>query len=283
MLKNQLRITFEGPRVSEDGLAVADLQKTLTHVQRAVRLMVGHLTGADPSRRGRPSKLVRDQSALRLVRTSPGSLVAELELSPPSGAQHDLLPCGARALNDILNWQGDQDPSLPQRVANELMAVRNELSEEIDLIRLGSPDTESSLTLTRTNHIRDRGTTEEVSATLQGRLMVVNWKQRTARLHNYGDDYVRLRFDAELDDDMQRLATQYVDVEGRGQLVKDGNWVDFHVQQLKPTRSCLEPFDLDKLLNDPNPKIFDSEKVVRASDPFDVDEFMRAIREGRDA
>ena len=79
MLKNQLRITFEGPRVSEDGLAVADLQKTLTHVQRAVRLMVGHLTGADPSRRGRPSKLVRDQSALRLVRTSPGSLVAELE------------------------------------------------------------------------------------------------------------------------------------------------------------------------------------------------------------
>lgn len=283
MPKNQLHITFEGPRVGEDGLAVGDLQKTLTHVQRALRLMVGHLTGADLSRRGRPSKLVRDQSALRLVRTSPGSFVAEFELSPPSGAQHDLRDCGARALNDILNWEGDQDPSLPQGVVNELMAVGNELSAEIDLIRLGTPGAERSLTLTRTEYIRDAGMSEEVNATLQGRLMMVNWKRHTAQLHNYGDGYVRLRFGAELDDDMQRLATQYVEVEGRGQLDDDGNWAVLHVEQLRETRSWSEPFDLDELLNDPNPKLFDPENVVRASEPLDVDEFIRAVREGRDA
>ncbi|MDE0222066.1 MAG: hypothetical protein OXJ90_22555 [Spirochaetaceae bacterium] len=282
MPKNQLHITFEGPRVGEDGLAVGDLQKTLTHVQRALRLMVGHLMGADPSRQRKPSNLVRDHSALRLVHTSPGSFVTVLELSPPPGTQHDLTNCGPRAVSQLLNWGGDQDRSLPQRVAEELMAVRNELSEEIDLIRLRDPDTDRSLTLTRMSRVRDRATSEEVDATLQGRLMMVDWKRRTAQLHSDGQPSVRLRFDASLDEEMQRLARKYVEVRGRGRFDQDGNWADVRAERVTETPSWSEPFDLDRLLNDP-PKIFDPEKVVRASDPIDVDQFMRTIREGRDA
>lgn len=282
MPKNQLHITFEGPRVGEHGLSVGDLQKTLTHVQRALRLMVGHLMGADPSRQRKPSNLVRDHSALRLVHTSPGSFVTVLELSPPPGTQHDLTKCGPRAVSQILSWKGGQDPSLPQRVAEELMAVRNELSEEIDLIRLRDPDTDRSLTLTRMKHVRDRTKSEVVDAPLHGRLMMVDWKRRTAQLHSDGNPSVRLRFDAALDEEMQRLARKCVEVRGRGRFDQDGNWADVHVERVTETPSWSEPFDLDRLLNDP-PKIFDPEKVVRASDPIDVDQFMRAIREGRDA
>ena len=280
MLKNQLHITFEGPRVSEDGLAIDDLQKTLTHVQQAVRLMVGHLMGTEPSRRGRPSKPVRDQSALRLVRTSPGSLVAELELSPPPGTQHGNY--GHQAVKHLLSAE---DRPLPPRVADKLMAVRNELSEDIDLIRLRDPDTGRSLTLTRTRmrRVRHRAMAEEIDAMLQGRLMMVDWKRRTAQLYNYGQPDVRLRFDAALDEEMQRRAMTYVEVRGRGRFAVDGSLVDFHVGQLKGTRSSREPFDLDELSNTANQKIFDPENVVRASEPFDVDEFMRIIREGRDA
>lgn len=252
-------------------------------MQRAVRLMVVHLMGADPSRRGRPPKLARDQSALRLVRTAPGSLVAVLELSPPVGAQLDLWNYGPRAVNRLLRWKGDQDPSLPQGVVKELNAVRNELSEEIYLVRLSSPGTESSLTLTRMSQVHEPSTAEEIDATLQGRLMMVDWKRRTAQLHDYGQPVVRLRFDAALDKDMQRHATQYVEVRGRGTFAADGSLVDFHVGQLKGTRSSMQPYDLDELLNAPDPKVFDPEKVVRTSEPFDVDEFMRIIREGRDA
>ena len=79
------------------------------------------------------------------------------------------------------------------------------------------------------------------------------------------------------------LATQYVEVKGRGRLPADGTRVDFHVEQVNGTRSWTQPADLHELMNDPDPKIFDPERVVRASDPFDVDDFMRAIREGRDA
>ena len=283
MLKNHLHITFEGPRVSEDGLALEDLQKTLTHVQKAMRHMVAHLSGDVASGRGRPPRLVREQSGLRLARTSPGSLVAELELRARSGAQGHLVDYGARAVRSILDWRGRQDPSLPQSVIKELLAVRGDLSEDIDCIRLGSPDADGTLTLTRMQHARERAASEELEATLQGRLMMVDWNRRTARLDNYGEDYVRLRLDAGLDGEMQRLATQYVEVKGRGRFPADGTRVDFHVEHVNGTRSWTQPADLHELLNDPDPKTFDPEHVVRASDPFDVDDFMRAIREGRDA
>ena len=55
-----------------------------------------------------------------------------------------------------------------------------------------------------------------------------------------------------------------------------------HVGQLKRTPAPLEPFDVGRFLNDPAPKTFDSETVVTASEPFDVDEFIRTIHEGRD-
>lgn len=281
MLKHRLHVGFEGPRVTEDGLALDDLQKTLTHVQRAVRLMVGHLAGVDASRPGQPSKLVRAQSALRLVRTSPGSFVAELELCPPSDmsrSEH----YGTQAVTAILRWKGERDPSLPPKVAAELTAIGTELSEEIDVIRIRTPDTAPSLTIPRTRHVQ-RAASEQIDASLQGRLMAIDWKRRNAQLHNYGAAFIRLRFDAALDQDMKRLATKYVEVRGRGRFDTGGNWVVLQVEHLDETRSSQEPFDLDEFLNHPHPKIFDPKKVVRASDPFDVDEFMHAIREGRDA
>ena len=107
MLKNQLHITFEGPRVGEDGLAVEDLQKILTHVQRALRLMVGHLMGADPSRQRKPSNLVRDHSALRLVHTSPGSFVTVLELLSSAGhptRRAELRSSGPESASELERW-----------------------------------------------------------------------------------------------------------------------------------------------------------------------------------
>ena len=136
------------------------------------------------------------------------------------------------------------------------------------------------------SHLRDHATSdsEYFDATVQGRLMVVDWLRRTAELHNYGEPGVRLRFGPEMDEEMQRRATQYVEVRGRGQVAADGSLVQLHVGQISGTRSSSrDSFDLEELLNAPNPKIFDPKKVVRSTEPFDVDDFMRVIREGRDA
>ena len=60
------------------------------------------------------------------------------------------------------------------------------------------------------------------------------------------------------------------------------NGIVIYVEQITGTWSCSEPFDLEAFRDNPNPKIFDPEKVVTVSEPFDVDEFIRAIQEGRD-
>ena len=119
-------------------------------------------------------------------------------------------------------------------------------------------------------------------ALVEGRLMEVNWACGTAELHFIPQRVVPLRFDPALNDDMRRLATQYVEIRGRGRFKDNDEWDIIYVEQITSTRSWSEPFDLDAFRNNPNPKIFDPEKVVTVSEPFDVDEFLRAIQEGRD-
>jgi hypothetical protein len=123
---------------------------------------------------------------------------------------------------------------------------------------------------------------ESVEALLHGWLKDVNWHKRTAQLHRQGMESVQLRFQPSLDGEVARLATQFVEVKGHGRFNKHGKWRFVAVERIEGDRSWQEPFELEEFLNDPNPKIFDSEKMVTASEPFDVDAFIRVIHEGRD-
>lgn len=46
--------------------------------------------------------------------------------------------------------------------------------------------------------------------------------------------------------------------------------------------SLGQPFDVDGFVSDPEPKVFHPDRIISASEPFDVDEFIRTIHEGRD-
>ncbi len=119
-------------------------------------------------------------------------------------------------------------------------------------------------------------------ALLHGWLREVNLHSKSARLHRHRNRHIRLRFDDSLADDMLRLETRYVEVRGRGRIDEHDRWGTVRVDEISGTGSWREPFDMDAFLNNPNPKIFEPEKLVTASEPFDVDEFVRVIHEGRD-
>ena len=121
---------------------------------------------------------------------------------------------------------------------------------------------------------------EKVDALVYGRLMEVNWEKRTAELHRYHDSHVRLRFDAALDDDMRRLATQHVEVRGEGTFTPDDEWKSIRVTGISSTRSESEPFSVEEL-DSRKPFIFGRDEIVTASEPFDVDDFIRIVHEGR--
>ncbi len=121
------------------------------------------------------------------------------------------------------------------------------------------------------------------SALVEGRLMEVNWACGTAELHDIPQRIVPLRFDPTLNDDMRRLATQYVEIRGRGRFNDNDEWDIIYVEQITGTRSWSEPFDLEAFRNDPNPKIFDPDKIVTIDlTEEEWEAFHRAICEGRD-
>lgn len=282
-MTDRLDITFEGPRVDEAGVPMSDLRAVVEHTEAALRAMLLHMAGSSEGR-GRPPEWVRQQSSLRLIGTSPGSLRANFLLAPAAKGQAPV-NTGQEALDAILGSQGPADPSLPDPVRGHLGRIGTGLSDDVSVILLGGANGRTPLRIERARRSEQPQRAAEEPAVLHGLLLEVNWERHTAQLHEpYGPDpYVRLRFDPDLDDDMRRLATQYVTVRGSGRFGDDDHWVSVHVEDIEGDRSMREPFDREAFLNDPNPRIFDPAEAVRASEPFDVDEFIRVIREGRAA
>ena len=290
-MANKLYLTFEGSRIREQGVPVDALVSALQGVQDALQLMVEHLSEYK-RRPGKPPKWIKDQSGLQLSATRPGSFVAELILDPAAIASDRAEEYGEQAFEALQRWDGGDASTLPRAVVDRLWRIQSKLPEDT---RLWLGDSE----IHRRAEIdyRDRfavgalysstipqalsPSTEE--ALVYGWLKVINWDKRTAQLHRYGDRHVPLQFDADLDDEMRRVGNQYVEVRGEGRINRNDRWQWVRVEEIAPTRSSSEPFDIEAFLNNPNPKIFDPETIVTASEPFDVDEFIRVIHEGREA
>lgn len=289
-MTNKLYLTFEGPRISEQGLPVEALVSALQGVQDAMLLMVEHL--ADYQRKpGRPPKWIKDQSGLQFTATRRGSIVAELTLDPAATGREISEKTGERAISALQRWEGGYGSTLPYTVVDRLLRIPDKLptgfqiwlgdSESPRRVEVGHRDkfAPGASYVSRMPQALSSSTEE---ALVYGRLSVVNWDKRTAQLHRYGDRYVPLRFNAAMDTEMRRLANQYVEVRGEGRINRNDQWQWVKVGEITETRSSGEPFDMEAFLNNPNPKIFDPDNIVTASEPFDVDEFIRVIREGRD-
>ena len=278
---NQLFVTFEETDDSSDGVQVDNLVTALEGIQDAVRLLVQHLGDRQP-RPGQPPRWVRDQSTLRLSSTHAGSFITELTIAPPPDGQQYLENYGEQAIEALISWDGEEDSTLPRPVTDRVYGIKSSLGSDVRLW-LGGPDDRKK------TEIKDRGEAPtQISANepalLYGWLREVNWDRHTAQLHRSAGDYIPLRFDPRFDGDMLSLATTFVEVSGQGRLNQHGNWTSVQVQRVSPTGSKLEPFELEQFLDDPNPKAFNPEEIVHLDlNDEEFEEFLRAIREGRDA
>ena len=289
-MNDKLFVTLDGPQFREDSVPLDDFIAALQGVKEAVRLMVGHLGGHQPGR-GKPPKWVREQSSLRLNAPLTGSYVAVLTLDPPRNERRQGSDYGERALTALQNWDGGYDSGLPRVVTDKLCKIPNSLPESTR-IWLGDGKVGRRVEIKRPTHLTGLPSRTELGpvqirvdeeAILHGWLKEVNWDTRTAALHCFRDQKVQLRFGRSLDEELRRSANRFVTVRGHGQFDKYERWKYVTIETIEGDHSSSEPFDLEAFLNNPAPKIFDPKKVVRASEPFDVDEFIRFIREGRDA
>ena len=282
MTADTLNITFEGP-LTGGGVPLEDLQKTLDHVQKAVRITVEHLLGKETPGRGRPSEVARQASTLRLQGTSPGSLTAELTLpNPPEGKALDS-EVGPRALERILsfNFDGHDTGSVPPDAIEHLRSIGSDLSPDVSSVWIGDSSEQRRLRIERRTKDPKRSRATE-SAVLYGWLREVNWEKGTAQLHDNDGAHVALKFDSGFDDEMLRLATRYVKVSGAGPTDKSGDWTTVTVTDIQSTRSWDEPPTLDSLMDESIAVAFDPESAVTTDEPFDVQDFIDTIHLARD-
>ena len=308
MAITQLNVTFEGPGAA-DGVSISDLNKVLTRVQRAMRLMVEHLADVE-SKTGRPKGWVRRESELKISGTSPGSFNVGLELASPS---HNIAlleqnyAFGSEAISRILNWRPDlnqiysaqkeQDmaymaqegidkPLLPDKVVAELLNIHQGVSRNIWSVTLWAHQDSRQVVIPRPNSVRTlRKATRIIDgAMIWGYLKSLDWSNKTGRLERIMGKSVHLKFAEGLDEDMRRLANRYVQIRGTGKLDEVADeWINVSVNSITGTRNKFEPFDRKELWARPI-KPFNPESLpsLSTSDDFDVDEFIRIIREGRD-
>ena len=121
-----------------------------------------------------------------------------------------------------------------------------------------------------------------VRATIWGYLRALDWTHMTGRLEQIMGNPVPLKFADGLAEDMRRYANQYVLIRGKG-IIDDvaDEWVIVKVETIEVDRNMYEPFDMEEF-NARARKPFKIGDLNPASEPFDVDEFIRIIHEGRD-
>ncbi len=129
-------------------------------------------------------------------------------------------------------------------------------------------------------HSKNKVEGEPLATTAHGWLRNVDPTEGTAQLERIGTKPVPLRFSPALIPEIGSMEFRFVTVSGQGWISEDDEFALIEVEKFVDPDAGKRT--IEEILNDPNPKIFDPDKVVRASEPFDVDEFLRIIREGRD-
>ena len=279
MAEQKLTFALSDPDDSRPGGLVPEILIALDGIQDAVRLMVQHLGDCEKGL-GQSLNWIRDLSTLHLVEMRPGFFVADLVFESPRNGQSYSDDFGNRALEALQEWDGMHASTLPKDVEDKLHSTAAKLSEGVRLW-LGAKENPRRVEI-QSKSVAARATTGVTEALLHGWLYEVNWDKRTAQLHDFSGEYVQLRFSDDFHQEMLRLATRHVELKGKGRLDSHGKWTTVEVQQLNAARSWNDPFDVEAFLNDPDPKSFNSERVVTTSEPFDVDDFISDIRNGRE-
>ncbi len=264
------------------GVDLDDLSKVAEHLRNALRHVLADMMGTDISA-GRPLDIIRAQSALRIVSNSPGSLEAHFEVGRHTNGQAALEDHTDEAVTRILNSQNGGTDTLPDAAKEALRSINDVLPADIETVTIGEPNSKNRLRFTRRVNSRQQSRGAEEEALLFGWLREINWAQGTAQLHDWGGDHVNLSFDTLLADDMRQFATEFVRIGGLGRIDESDSWGRVRIREIAPAGSFnTKPFDLEAFLNDPSPKIFDPDKLVKIDlSDEEYESFVRAIEEGR--
>ncbi len=211
--------------------------------------MVEHQVGHEAQAAGRLKDFVRQTGSLRLVSTQQGSFVAELEVAPPP----DMFDYGLDALEDLMGGLENPYVKLPPAVAREVAEIPADIKEGVDSVTFVGGKPKRRIVLGRgTRFEKPRTRPAEVKQVSHvGRVLEVDWNDRTAELHT-PTGVVSLAFGADMGDLLHQAARQLVQVTGIGAVDKGGRVQSLLVEAIHETvdDSAFWSAPLTRLINE---------------------------------
>ncbi len=230
---------FDGPAVARGRVPVADFVKVLDGFQRTLILVGQELMGRRPTR-GPVPLTYTDQLTLELVSTEAGSFKATLALAERPAGQ--LVDIGEDALERVIDGidmevhGGDSNPfiSEPARaVVRE--TILKAVGQDTRLTLHGGrrhriiviSDKEVSNLTKTSSKTYPRGTTR-----LVGRLLEVDFKDRTAEVYDASGTMTRIRFSDDLAESIKAASRMQIVAEGEVEVDDQGKTRSFELRDL---------------------------------------------------
>lgn len=267
-----LNVRLVGDAVRSHRISVDDFGRLIHNVQLAVKRLGQRIAGQEGKRQGRLPKDIESACSLDILAIEPGSVVVQLGLPRPKGQGQLFGDTGEQAVERLLDgmamlsgrskgWPKDFDPS----VVDPMLEVGKILGHGVERIDFNfKRKSKAARAVSYTAAIRTRiekriesPVPEQVAVV--GFLLEVDFKDKTAEIHEALGPVVKIKFEESLEDIVLSGAKRQVKVIGTAERNSDGRVGRLQVIHLE----VLEDFSPGPL----EPGLFVSE-VSAGDDPF---------------
>lgn len=224
-----LEVHLEGPAVKGHRISVDDFGRLIHNIQLATKRLGQRIAGQEGKRSGRLIKDVEAACSLQIVAIGAGSVRVHLGLPAPANQPSIFGDTGGLAVERLLDglemldrtdneWPTDFDPAVVDPVL-ELGRILNHGVEKIEF-KYGQRSGKRRKT-TYTAKLRDR-IEKRISAPMRqqisliGFLLEIDFKDRTAEIHQTLGQVVKFSFPETLDGIVLAAAKRQVKVIGKG-------------------------------------------------------------------
>lgn len=235
MSTRNLDIRLIGPAVENHRISIDDFERLIHNIQLAVKRLGQRIAGQEGKRQGRIAKDVESSCSLDIIAIKAGSVAVQLGLPPPQQQPPLFGDTGAQAIERLLDgmamlskdssgWPTDFDPSVTDPML-EVGRILNHGVKEIEFAYGAKRTSRRVVKYTPKLRVRIERRIESPApekVVISGFLLEVDFKDKTAEIHEPLGSVIRISFDEQLEDVLIAGAKKQVKVIGHGERDRSG-------------------------------------------------------------
>jgi len=242
-LARSIEARFEGPDIRPGWVPVPDLLAVLDGLQSAIVIIVEDLWGRDHRQGPVPANIQR-QATFQFGDVRIGSFAATLALEPPRVGEPEMFDVQPDAIDRLMAGIAEQvagrTPDLPVMAREQVEAVASRIRRTEDKLILEGGRARKRVVISAESAIppeRGAQAPEPRKIRLTGRLLEIDYRDRSAEVWDALGHMTRIRFTDEQRGQVDAARQAHVAVEGILEVAPSGRTGPLSLESLTPVRS----------------------------------------------